>query len=117
MHAFRIGRIFGIDVRVDWSWVFIFVLMTWNLFAVFSRWHPAWSPFEGGAVAVAATLLFFGCIVLHELAHSVVAMGSRRPSVAALPGSPTFRGPAGSDASGSHDDERPIPRGGAHPVA
>ena len=75
MHAFRIGRIFGIDLRVDWSWVFIFVLMTWNLFSVFSRWHPAWSPFEDGAVALAASLVFFGCILLHELAHSVVAMG------------------------------------------
>ena len=75
MHAFRIGRVFGIDLRVDWSWVFIFVLMTWNLFAVFSHWHPAWSPFEDGAIAVLATLLFFGCILLHELAHSVVAMG------------------------------------------
>jgi Zn-dependent protease len=42
MHAFRIGRIFGIDIRLDWSWVFIFVLLTWNLSAVFSAWHPAW---------------------------------------------------------------------------
>ncbi len=74
MHAFRLGRILGIEVRVDWSWVFIFVLMTWNLFAVFTRWHPAWSPVEAGAVGLAATLIFFGCILLHELAHSVVAM-------------------------------------------
>lgn len=74
MHAFRIGRIFGIDLRVDWSWVFIFVLMTWNLFSVFSRWHSAWSRFEDGAVALAASFVFFGCILLHELAHSVVAM-------------------------------------------
>ena len=74
MHAFRIGRVFGIDLRVDWSWVFIFMLMTWNLFAVFSQWHPAWSPVEDGAIAVTASLIFFGCILLHELAHSVVAM-------------------------------------------
>jgi Zn-dependent protease/CBS domain-containing protein len=75
MRAFRIGSLFGIDLRVDWSWVFIFVLMTWNLVAVFARWHPAWSPALDATVALAASIVFFGCILLHELAHSVVAMG------------------------------------------
>jgi Zn-dependent protease/CBS domain-containing protein len=74
MRGFRIGRIFGVDVRVDWSWVFIFALLTWNLVAVFSRWHPDWAPIGAFVIAVAATLIFFGCLLLHELAHSVVAM-------------------------------------------
>src|SRR5258708_4098505 len=74
MHAFRIGKLFGIDIRVDWGWVLIFVLMTWNLSAVFSSWHPAWSAAEQIAVALVASLLFFGCVLLHELAHSLVAM-------------------------------------------
>ena len=74
MRGFRIGRVFGIDVRVAWSWVFIFVLLTWNLVAVFSHWHPDWSPLEALATAGAASLAFFACILLHELAHSVVAM-------------------------------------------
>jgi Zn-dependent protease/CBS domain-containing protein len=75
MHAFRIGRVFGIEVRVDWSWVFIFVLLTWNLVAVFTQWHPDWSPVGALAIAVTASLIFFGCVLLHELAHSVVASG------------------------------------------
>src|SRR5262249_12433427 len=70
----RIGRLFGIDLRVDWSWVFIFVLLTWNLVAVFSRWHPDWTPVEALVIAACASLLFFGCVLLHELAHSLVAM-------------------------------------------
>jgi len=73
MHAFRIGRLFGIDIRVDSSWIFIFVLLTWNLASVFSTWHPAWPIYLQIGVALAASLLFFGCIVLHELAHSLVA--------------------------------------------
>ena len=73
MHAFRLGRVFGIDIRLDWSWVFIFVLMTWNLSVVFSQWHPGWSAFGQLAMAIVASLLFFGCILTHELAHSVVA--------------------------------------------
>ncbi|MGA7120408.1 MAG: site-2 protease family protein [Polyangiaceae bacterium] len=74
MRGFRIGRVFGIDLRVDWSWTFIFVLLTWNLVTVFSRWHPDWSAPGAFAVAAATTLAFFGCVLLHELAHSVVAV-------------------------------------------
>ena len=43
MRVFRIGRIFGIDLRVDRSWLVIFVLLTWNLVAVFSSWHKDWA--------------------------------------------------------------------------
>jgi Zn-dependent protease len=75
MNGFRIGKVFGIDIRIAWSWVFIFVLLTWNLSAVFSGWHPAWPILESTGIALTASLLFFGCILLHELAHSVVAMG------------------------------------------
>jgi Zn-dependent protease/CBS domain-containing protein len=73
MHAFRIGRLFGIDIRLDWSWVFIFVLMTWNLSSEFSQMHADWGAAEQIVIALVASLLFFGCILAHELAHSLVA--------------------------------------------
>jgi Zn-dependent protease len=73
MHSFRIGKLAGIDIRVERSWIFIFVLMTWNLSSVFSAWHPDWPFFETIGIALSASLLFFACIVLHELAHSLVA--------------------------------------------
>ena len=73
MNSFRIGRVFGIEIRVDWSWLFIVVLLTWSLTAAFSRWHPDWPPLEQFSVAMAASLIFFACILGHELAHSLVA--------------------------------------------
>lgn len=73
MNGFHIGKWFGIDIEVDWSWVFIFVLMTLNLRSAFSVWHPDWPPAECFGVAAVASVLFFGCILLHELAHSLVA--------------------------------------------
>jgi Zn-dependent protease/CBS domain-containing protein len=73
MRGFRIGRAFGIELRADWSWVVIFVLLTWNLVAVFSQWHADWAPVGVFVVALCASLVFFGCILLHELAHSIVA--------------------------------------------
>jgi Zn-dependent protease/CBS domain-containing protein len=74
MRGFRLGRIFGIDLRIDYSWLFIFILLTWNLVHVFSVWHPDWTIAGAFAVALSASLLFFFCVLLHELAHSVVAM-------------------------------------------
>lgn len=69
----RIGRIFGIRIGFDYSWLFIVVLLTWSLTAAFSRWHPGWAPATALATALVAALLFFGSVLLHELAHSLVA--------------------------------------------
>jgi Zn-dependent protease/CBS domain-containing protein len=83
MHAFRLGRLFGIEVRIDYSWLFIFVLLTWNLSAIFAVWHVDWPPLQDFGVAVAASVVFFVCVLLHELAHSLVAQrfGSRVRSI------------------------------------
>jgi Zn-dependent protease len=69
----RLGRIFGIDIAIDMSWVFIALLMGWSLTNVFAHWHPDWSPATTVVTAIVATILFFVSVVLHELAHSLVA--------------------------------------------
>jgi Zn-dependent protease/CBS domain-containing protein len=71
--GFSIGRIFGINIHIDWSWLFIFMLITWNLAAVFAQFHANWSAGLAWATAVAAALLFFASVLAHELAHSLVA--------------------------------------------
>lgn len=71
--SFRIGRLFGIDLRVDSSWLFILVLVAWSLSSLFARWHPEWAPATVLVVALFAALAFFGSVLLHELAHSLVA--------------------------------------------
>jgi hypothetical protein len=40
--GFPIGRLFGIGIVVDWSWLFIFALVTWNLGSSFLFLHPSW---------------------------------------------------------------------------
>ena len=69
----RIARVFGIDIRVDWSWLLIFVLVTWNLSAVFASIHSDWGGWLSWAMALSAAILFFISVLLHELAHSLVA--------------------------------------------
>jgi Zn-dependent protease/CBS domain-containing protein len=71
--GFRIGRIFGINIRIDWSWVVIFLLTTWNLGTVFGSYHADWGFALRWGVAALAALLFFASVLVHELAHSLIA--------------------------------------------
>ncbi|MCA9637773.1 MAG: hypothetical protein KC420_17220, partial [Myxococcales bacterium] len=69
----RLGKLFGIELILDWSVLIIFTLLVLQLGGgVFPTWHPNWSPGLAWGVAVAAALVFFASIVAHELAHSLV---------------------------------------------
>ena len=69
----RIARIFGINIHIDWSWLLIALLITWNLSAVFSSTHPDWGTGLTWGIAIIAAILFFSSVLVHELAHSLVA--------------------------------------------
>lgn len=76
----RLGRIFGINIYIDWSWIFIFLLVTWNLAAgVFPQLHPNWGATLNWGTAIVASLLFFASVLAHELAHSLVAKARGLP--------------------------------------
>jgi Zn-dependent protease/CBS domain-containing protein len=73
-HAWRIGRVFGIDIRIDSSWLVIFVLITWSLAgSYFPGAHPRWSFALNWAMGVLTSLFFFASVLAHELTHSLVA--------------------------------------------
>lgn len=71
--GFRIGRLFGIDIRLDASWLIIFVLILISLAGHFGIQHEDVPEPRRWGLAAAATLLFFFCILIHELSHSLVA--------------------------------------------
>lgn len=73
-HAWRIGRVFGIDIRIDSSWLLIFVFFTWYLGAsYFPKAHPEASRALDWGLGLLTSLLFFGSVLAHELAHCFVA--------------------------------------------
>jgi Zn-dependent protease len=71
--AWRVGRIAGIDVAIDHTWVLIFLLFTLSIGLRLRLEGPDWSPLATWSTAVATSLLFFASILLHELGHSLVA--------------------------------------------
>jgi Zn-dependent protease len=67
-------RLFGFEVRVDWSWFVILVLVVWTLGAgAFPRSLPGWSAGTYFWMALVAAVGLFASIVLHETSHAMVA--------------------------------------------
>ena len=67
--AIRLGRVFGIPVGVSWTLVLVVALLTWDLAVSL----PGGLTVAAVVVATAAAVIFFMSVLLHELAHSVVA--------------------------------------------
>jgi Zn-dependent protease/predicted transcriptional regulator len=72
--SFRLGRIAGVTVGVNWSVVIIFALIAWGLatgrFPAAYPGRPRWAYIVAGA---AAALVFFLGLLAHELSHAVLA--------------------------------------------
>ena len=72
--TFQLGRIAGIRIGVNWSWLIVFALIVWSLaVAVFPSQNPGFSDGEYVAIAVVAAILFFVSLLLHELGHALQA--------------------------------------------
>jgi Zn-dependent protease/CBS domain-containing protein len=70
----QLGRIAGIRISVNWSWLIVFALIVWSLAsAVFPSQNPGFSTGEYVALAVLAAILFFASLLLHELGHALEA--------------------------------------------
>lgn len=69
-----IGKVFGISLRLNYTWFIVFALVTWSLSTnyfplAFPDWHWSTSLIAG----IITSLLFFGSVLAHELMHSIVA--------------------------------------------
>lgn len=79
----KLGRIFGIQIGLHYSWIIIAILIAFSLSGLFHEANREWTPAVVWGTAILTAVLFFVCILLHELGHSVVAQGSgiRVPSI------------------------------------
>lgn len=78
--GFNLGKVFGIQVRLHYSWFIIFILITWTLAtSYFPVTYPNWSLTTKIAAGIITSLLFFASVLAHELAHSLVGRANGIP--------------------------------------
>ncbi|MBZ5547876.1 MAG: site-2 protease family protein [Acidobacteriia bacterium] len=69
----KLGRIAGIAVGLHYSWFIIALLITLSLAKYFHSVTSQWSSGVVWASAIITGLFFFVALLMHELAHSLVA--------------------------------------------
>lgn len=75
----KLGRIFGVQIGLHYSWFIIAFLITLSLAGHFAMNNPDWSPGLRWGVAIVTAVLFFGAVVAHELSHALVAKARGLP--------------------------------------
>jgi Zn-dependent protease/CBS domain-containing protein len=71
--AWRVARIAGIELRIDSSWAVIALLVTYSMYLRASLLYESLSTVGAVGLAILAALLFFGSVLIHELAHALVS--------------------------------------------
>jgi Zn-dependent protease/predicted transcriptional regulator len=79
--GFQIGRIYGIPIVIHSSWIVALVLFAYWFYSVFDALHLDLSQARLWGLGLMTTGLFFGSLVFHEVAHSVVAKHYKIPVV------------------------------------
>ncbi len=77
--SLRLGRVLGIPLGVSYSWFLVLALVILVLDSHLGSRYPFWGDAQRWATATVVALLFFACIVAHEMAHSLVAIARGIP--------------------------------------
>jgi len=75
----KLGRIFGVELGLHYSWLIIATLITFSLAAHFQSVHANWPAGIIWGTAIITAVLFFACIFAHELSHALVARLRKLP--------------------------------------
>jgi len=79
MGGWQIARVFGIPIFLHPTWVVIFLLVALTLNGTIVAEAPWVAPLPRWLAAGSTALLFFGSILFHELAHSLLARRHQIP--------------------------------------
>src|SRR5690349_424984 len=69
----RVGRIAGIEIGVHYTWLLITVLITGSFIGYLSDTYRLWPARTIWSAAIVISALFFLSVMLHEMAHALVA--------------------------------------------
>ncbi len=73
--SFTIANLRGIAIEIHPSWLLIVALLSWSLaVGVFPALYEGWATVTYWAIGITAAILLFVTVLIHELAHAVVAI-------------------------------------------
>jgi Zn-dependent protease/predicted transcriptional regulator len=75
----KLGRVFGVQIGLHYSWLLIALLVALSLAGQFHATNPKWGEVTIWATAIVTAVLFFVSIILHELSHAAVAKSRGLP--------------------------------------
>jgi Zn-dependent protease len=71
--SIRLGKLFGIEIGLHYSWFLIALLIVMSLASQFRESHAEWGSNVIWALSVLTALLFFVTLLAHEMSHALVA--------------------------------------------
>ena len=72
--SFKVGTVAGIEVRVHYTWLLALFFISWSLaVGYFPSTNRSLSASTDWVLGLAAALLLFASVLVHELGHSLVA--------------------------------------------
>ncbi len=71
--SIRLGKVFGIEIGLHYSWFLIALLIVMSLGSQFQESHADWGKNVIWALAALTAILFFVTLLAHEMSHALVA--------------------------------------------
>ena len=78
--SIKLFKVFGIEIRLDYSWFIIFALFAY--YFGFNYFPAVLPDVSGGIIAIVTiitVILFFSSVLVHEMSHSLVAISKGTP--------------------------------------
>jgi Zn-dependent protease/predicted transcriptional regulator len=78
--SIKLFRLFGIEIRLDYSWFIIFALFAYYFgFSYFPSVLPGTNAGTLALITIITVILFFASVLVHEMSHSLVARNKGTP--------------------------------------
>jgi len=78
--SFKLLSIFGISIHINYTWFIVVVLVAWSLASgYFPQQVPGRSSLIYWGMGFLASIVFFLCILAHEMSHSYMSKKSGIP--------------------------------------
>ena len=75
----KLGKLFGIEIGVNYSWFIILFLITFFFWNTYHGQQPDWPDSWHILTAIVTSFLFFASLLAHEMSHSLLALAKGLP--------------------------------------